>query len=588
MKQQLQELIKQAIQTLQETDQLAKDLLAYQIRIDRSRDGKHGDYATNIALTLAKQANIDPKKLAASLIDHMPPSSFVERTELAGPGFINFFIHEAVHQNIVSKIIEKGDDFGKSNVGEGVAVHIEYVSANPTGPLHVGHGRGAAYGSVCANILKAVGYKVHREYYVNDAGRQMNILAVSVWLRYLEILGEKFDFPKNGYKGQYVVEIAQKLKNQYGDRFRQPAAVIFKDIPQDEVDETTGDKEAHIDGLIARAQLLLVDQFDLIHQFGTNDILEDIRSDLEEFSVTFDEWFSEKSLMQSGAIDKALTQLKERNYLYEKEGATWFRSSQFGDEKDRVLVRENGQTTYFASDVAYHWNKLARGYKRIIDVLGADHHGYVPRVKAAMAALGLDSDSLYVPLVQFAVLYRNGEKVQMSTRSGEFVTLRELREEVGVDAARFFYVMRKAEQHMDFDLDLAKSKTNENPVYYIQYAYARICSVFRQLEEKQITFPLAEGLGALEKLQSPYEKIMLSELVKFPEVISIAALKLEPHLIANYLKDLAGAFHAYYNSEKFIIEDALLRNARLSLISAARQVIKNGLELLNVSTPEQM
>ncbi len=433
-----------------------------------------------------------------------------------------------------------------------------------------------------------MGYQVHCEYYVNDAGRQMNILAVSVWLRYLELLGELFIFPKNGYRGQYVIDIAKKLKEKYYLQFHQAAQAVFNNIPPDEGDGDTGDKETHIDGLIDRAKTLLGKDFSLIHQFGMQEVLEDIRDDLTEFGVEFDEWFSESSLMHSGAVDAALAELKSKNYLYQADGATWFRSTSFGDDKDRVLIRENGQTTYFASDVAYHWNKLNRGFKRIIDVLGADHHGYVPRVRAAMQALGLDADLLHVPLVQFAVLFRHGEKVQMSTRSGEFVTLRELRNEVGKEAARFFYVMRRSEQHMDFDLDLAKSKTNENPVYYIQYAHARICSVFRQLEEKNMSFDESRGIVSLDQLDSPYEKALLSCLVQYPESVMIAAIKLEPHQIANYLKDLATAFHAYYNAEQFLMEDEVLRNARLCLIKATRQLFSNGLGLLGVSAPEKM
>ncbi len=588
MKEHLEKLIKQTIKSLQETEQLAKELLNYQIRIDRTRDKKHGDYASNIVLTLAKQAKKNPRELAKAFIDHMPQSDQVKKVEVAGPGFINFFVNDAAHHGVIGEIFEKGERFGCHNIGEDISVLLEFVSANPTGPLHVGHGRGAAYGSVCASLLKANGYNVHCEYYVNDAGRQMNILAASVWLRYLELLGETFDFPKNGYKGHYVIDIAEKLKELHGDKFKQVSDKVFKDIPQDEVDENTGDKEAHIDGLVERAKELLGDQFDVIHAFGTKSVLDDIENDLTGFGVVFDEWFSEKSLMESGAVDKALSELKSKNYLYEKDGAVWFRSTEFADEKDRVLVRDNGQTTYITSDIAYHWNKLSRGFERLINVFGADHHGYVARLRASIEALGLNHDALQIPLVQFAILYRNGERAQMSTRSGEFVTLRELREEVGNDAARFFYVMRKSDQHMDFDLDLAKSKSNENPVYYIQYAHARICSVLRQLEEKSFKYDQEKGLASLDKLQSPHEKELMTMLAKYPEMITTAVVRLEPHRIAIYLKDLAAAFHAYYNAEKFILEDESLRNARLCLIVATRQVIQNGLKLLGVSAPEQM
>ncbi|MCG8097976.1 MAG: arginine--tRNA ligase, partial [Candidatus Thiodiazotropha taylori] len=447
--------------------------------------------------------------------------------------------------------------------------------------------RGAAYGSVVADLLEAVGYQVHREYYVNDAGRQMDILATSVWLRYLELCDESLTFPANGYKGDYVWDIAATLHRDHAEDYKVAAETLFEGVPADEPDG--GDKEAHIDGLIQQAKKLLGDnRYRFVFELGLNTILDDIRDDLSLFGVNYEEWYSERSLMESGAVNQVIERLRGSGHLYEKGGALWFRSTDFGDEKDRVVVRDNGQTTYFASDIAYHLDKLQRGFERVIDVWGADHHGYVPRVKAALQALGEDADKLDVLLVQFAILYRGGEKVQMSTRSGEFVTLRELRKEVGADAARFFYVMRKCEQHMDFDLDLAKSQSNDNPVYYVQYAHARICSVLQQAAEQQIT--IASDASAIDYacLVESQEEALLTSLAKYPEALELSALNEEPHQLTHYLRDLATDFHTYYNAHKFLVEDDKLRDARLQLILATRQVIRNGLGLLGVSAPDKM
>lgn len=585
MKENLQQLIAGAIKKLQAAEQLPANL-PINIQIQRTRDAQHGDYACNIALTLAKLAKMPPKKLAEMIVTNMEISPQITKTTIAGPGFINFFITKTAQQNIIAQILDKKAAFGAQNLGQGQKVHIEYVSANPTGPLHVGHGRGATYGSCVANILSFTGYKVHREYYVNDAGRQMDILTISLWLRYLETCGEKIDFPHNCYQGEYIKDIAHELKRQHGDKFQKSAVIIFEGI--DAKSKHAIARENYIDAIITKAKNLLHENYETVFQFGKNIILDEICDDLAEFDVLFDEWFSEKSLKQNQAIDKSLTALQNNGFTFEKNGAMWFNSTKFGDEKDRVLVRNNGQTTYFASDVAYHWNKLKRGYEIIIDVLGADHHGYAPRVRASMKALKLDYTAFYIPLVQFAILYRQGKKVQMSTRSGEFITLRELRDEVGNDAARFFYIMRRAEQHMDFDLDLAKSRSNENPVYYIQYAHARICSVFRQLEKKNLSFAQKTGLENLATLSSDYEKALCKELSCYPEVIANAANKLEPHLIANYLRELANTFHVYYNAQQFIVDNEKLRNARLCLISATKQVLINGLNLLGVSAPDKM
>ena len=586
MKHQLERLLAEAMARLRTEEALPADLEP-RIQVERTRDRSHGDFASNLALMLAKPARSKPRDLAERILAALPASPLIARTEIAGPGFINFFLEPEAWHGVIGDILERGADYGRSTLGGGRPVQVEFVSANPTGPLHVGHGRGAAYGAAVADLLEAVGYAVHREYYVNDAGRQMDILAASVYLRYLDLCGEEFDFPANGYQGDYVWDIGATIHRNHGDDWRHAASEVFRDVPPDE--PAGGDKEAHIDGLIARIKTLLgPERYRELFDEGLNAILANIRQDLKEFGIEYQEWFSERSLTESGAVERAIERLRERGYLYEKNGALWFRSTDFGDEKDRVVVRDNGQTTYFASDIAYHMNKLERGYERVIDVWGADHHGYVPRVKAALEALGDDPSKLDVLLVQFAILYRGGQKVQMSTRSGEFVTLRELRHEVGNDAARFFYVMRKCEQHLDFDLDLAKSQSADNPVYYIQYAHARVASVFRQLAEKGLAWDRAGGQAHLHLLHESHEQALMIRLSRYPEVVEAAALEHEPHQIAHYLRELANDFHTYYNAHTFLVDDGRLRNARLNLIQATRQVIANGLGLLGVSAPDSM
>jgi arginyl-tRNA synthetase len=586
MKQQIQQLVSQSLERIAADGVIPADAIPQPI-IERARDVQHGDFACNVAMVLAKAARSKPRDLAENLVAALPESELVARVEIAGPGFINFYLSPHAYHAVAPQVIAEGHGFGRSNLGAGKRVQVEFVSANPTGPLHVGHGRGAAYGAVVADLLQAVGYDVHREYYVNDAGRQMDILATSVWLRYLELCDEELVFPSNGYKGDYVWDVAATLHREHGDAYRHSAEEAFADVPADE--PAGGDKEAHIDGLIERARQLLGDnRYRYVFELGLNTILDDIRDDLELFGVRYDEWYSERSLTESGAVNKALERLRGSGHVYEKEGALWFRSTDFGDEKDRVVERENGQTTYFASDIAYHMDKLERGFERVIDVWGADHHGYVPRVKAAMEAVGDDPSKLDVLLVQFANLYRGGEKVQMSTRSGEFVTLRELRKEVGSDAARFFYVMRKCEQHLDFDLDLAKSQSNDNPVYYVQYAHARICSVLAQAAEKGISAEISEGPTNLEHLAEEHEQALLKTLSRYPEVLEAAALNEEPHQLSHYVRELANDFHTYYNAHQFLVADDALRDARLKLILAVRQVLRNGLNLLGVSAPEKM
>ena len=586
MKQHLAQVLTDAVTRLQANGELPAEIKP-NVMIERTRDRAHGDYASNLAMTLAKPARSKPRDLAEKIVGLIETGGHIKKVEIAGPGFINFYLGADAWHSVIGDILEQGSRFGLSRYGAGKRIQVEFVSANPTGPLHVGHGRGAAYGAAVADLLEAIGYQVHREYYVNDAGRQMDILAASVYLRYLELCGEEIPFPANGYQGDYVWDIGATLHREHGDHFRHPADDVFSEVPADE--PAGGDKETHIDAVIARARSLLgAADYRKVFDEGLNAILHNIRQDLKEFGVVYDEWFSERSLTETGAVAKGIERLQQAGHVYEKDGALWFRSTGFGDEKDRVLVRDNGQSTYFASDIAYHANKLERGYDRVIDVWGADHHGYIPRVKAALKALGDDPQRLDVLLVQFAILYRNGEKAQMSTRSGEFVTLRELRNEVGNDAARFFYVMRKCEQHMDFDLDLAKSRSNENPVYYIQYAHARVISVMRQLQEKRLDWDRTAGNAALAGLHEEHELELMIKLSRYPEVLESAALGHEPHQLTHYLRELANDFHTYYNAHTFLVDDSALRNARLNLIEATRQVIANGLGLLGVSAPDAM
>ena len=583
MKQIINDLIAQALLELEQASKIPAEL-SVNIQVTPSREASQGDYASNIALMLAKPAGMAPRALAELIVGKIPVVDAIEKIEVAGPGFINFFVASSTSHSVIRKILEQGEDFGRSELGQGSKIQVEFVSANPTGPLHVGHGRGAAYGATLANLLSYVGYQVQREYYVNDAGRQMHILATSVWLRYLDLCGEDITFPSNGYQGDYVWDIAATLHRENAQRFHQPAALVFADVC---ADAPSGDKEKHIDDLIANAQELLGgDEYRIVFDLGLVTLVEVIRVDLQAFGVDYDRWFSERSLSDDGLIDQAITRLQENGHVYEQDGALWFRSTEFGDEKDRVVRRDNGQTTYFASDIAYHMNKFERGFDKVINVWGADHHGYIPRVKASLSALGYAPDDLEVQLVQFANLFENGVKMSMSTRSGEFVTLRQLREDVGLDAARFFYVMRKAEHHMDFDLDLAREQSSENPVYYLQYAHARICSVKRQCADKG--FSVSAQDANLSRLDNAHEQALVKQLGLFPERVESAAIRREPHLVANYLRELANQFHSWYNAHQFLVDDVELRDARLALASAVGQVLRNGLSLMGVSAPEKM
>jgi arginyl-tRNA synthetase len=559
---------------------VAPDHLVAEIVIERPRDPSHGDFASNLALQLARALRGNPRQIAERLVHELPASVWLEKAEVAGAGFINFRLVPAAKTQVVKEVLARGPDFGKHvPAGRRPKVQVEFVSANPTGPLHVGHGRGAAYGASLACLLTYAGNDVTREFYVNDAGRQMDILAVSTWLRYLDSHGENVPFPPNAYQGAYVKDMAAQIRAAHGERYVHPAAAVLACVPPLEPDA-----EAHLDGLIAAAKDLLGEEWHYVLQHALSEQLADSREDLEEYGVHFDCWFSERSLYDTGMVAMAMAELERRGHLYEQDGAKWFRSTDFGDEKDRVVQRENGLYTYFASDIAYHANKFERGFDKVIDVWGADHHGYIPRVKGALQALGLAVERLDVTLVQFVSLFRNGAKAAMSTRAGEYVTLRELRDEVGNDACRFFYMLRKQDQALDFDLDLAKSQSNDNPVYYVQYAHARVCSVLQQWAGNVREL----GDADLSPLASERELALCAQLAAFPAMIEAAARDYAPHSVAFYLRDLAADFHAWYNAERLLVDDEAQKRARLALAVAVRRVIANGLHILGVSAPEHM
>ncbi len=591
MKETVIQLLTEAVDSLKKQGDLHQTAVEL-ITVERTRDLEHGDFASNLALKLANQAKSNPRELAQKILDAIPQSEFVEKIEIAGPGFINFHLTKSAYLSLIEHIRQQKSQYGQSKMGNGQRIMVEFVSTNPTGPLHVGHGRGAAYGDALARILRAAGFDTHSEYYINDAGRQMDILAVSVWLRYLEIYNKPIKFPANAYQGEYIKDIARELEGENGEAYSgedQAVADIFHDLPED--------REQSIDLIIIRSkQHLGEDGFRVVFDKACNSMVADIRQDLMEFGVEFQEWFSERSLLTNGDIHRAIQTLDENGHIFEKDGTKWFRAASFGDEKDRVVIRANGVHTYFASDIAYHYNKAERGFDKIINIFGSDHHGYIKRIEASFEALGNAPEKLKFLLVQFAILYRGEEKASMSTRSGDFVTLRDLRDEVGNDACRFFYVLRKADQHMDFDLDLAKSQSSDNPVYYIQYAHARICSVFRQLEENPGDHKNSDAESESEKkhepkyelLTEPQELDLLRTLSRFPEVVEIAANSFEPHQVAYYLRDLANAFHSYYNAHPFLSSEDDIRQARLGLIDATRIVIANGLDMLGVSAPQKM
>ena len=575
-------------------------------QITRTKDASHGDFASNIAMTAAKVAKTNPRALAEKIVQALPANKDIRQVDIAGPGFINVFLNAEAKFAVLDDIFALQEQFGLSKQFNGQKVQVEFVSANPTSSLHVGHGRGAAFGMSVANLLQAVGYDVTREYYINDAGRQMDILATSTYLRYLEANGEAIVFPVNGYQGDYVRDIANTVTAQHGNSYVHPFAQVSKDVPADAEFEInadgekvllSGDKEAHIDGLIANSKALLGDGYELFLNAALTSILADIKDDLSDFGVNYECWFSERSI--DAEIEPVLQVLEDKGYLYEKDGNIWFKSTDFGDEKDRVVRRANGQSTYFASDIAYHKNKFDRGFDKVVNVWGADHHGYVPRVKAALLALGIDAERLDVVLVQFVALWRGAEKVQMSSRSGKFVTLRELRQEVGNDAARFYYVARKPEVHVDFDLELAKSQSKDNLVYYIQYAHARVCRVLEKLAASGLIVDDAIGAQQQHLLTAPAEEEVIKLLAAYPTTLLRAATGYEPHVLTNYLKELAALFHGWYDSNRILPVSLTsgetptqaeldMMQARLRLSKAVRQVLANGLGLLGLSAPSSM
>lgn len=526
-----------------------------EIVIEKPKDAKLGDFSTNLAMTLAKPERKNPRAIAEVICKYLKNGGEqVERVEMAGPGFINLKMTPSFFISRLLKVAESGEGFGSSTVGNRQKILVEYVSANPTGPLHVGHGRGAAVGNTLCNILRKAGFDTKSEYYVNDVGNQMNILGRSTLLRYREILGKTVEFPEDHYQGDYIKEIAREIIEKRDEEFL---------AKPDE------------------------DALPFFRKYATQSILEGIKTDLKEFRVQFDGWFSEKTLYEDDSVDKALGWLREKGFIYEKDGAVWLKSSAFQDEKDRVIVKKNGDQTYFCSDIAYHQNKIHRGFKSLIDLFGADHHGYVPRMQAVMEALGYDRDVFKALLVQFVALKRGGEKVAMSTRSGEFITLKEVVDEVGVDATRYFFLSRSSDSHLDFDLELAKKETPENPVFYIQYAHARICNVFRKAKDQGIAVPKFSEVD-LTPLVEGEEFALIKDILAFPEVIEKSALAKEVHRISHYLHDLVAGFHSYYNKHRVVTDNKSLTLARLFLLHCLQITIQNGLAVMGISAPEKM
>jgi len=581
MKEKIKESLRSIIIDLYGSSESIHD--EFEISIQDNKEKQYGDLASNIALVLAKPLKRNPKEIAEEIKGKFITDKEIVKVDVAGPGFINFFLSKESHGAILRDISIQKDKFGKFE-SNNKKVLIEYVSSNPTGPLHVGHGRGAVFGSVLSRLLKEAGFQVDEEYYVNDFGRQMNILSVSLWIRYAQIFDKNIKMLNNGYQGDYLIAIAQNLKKLRSDELFDDDDEI-KSLLEYENEEA----EKHTDKVIDSIKSKLSDEFSYVRDFALREILELIKEDLSEFGVDHNKWFSESTLYKSephdlSKVNQSIDELSSKGFVYEKEGAIWFKSSELGDDKDRVLKRGNGEFTYFASDVAYHLDKYDRGYDRIINIWGSDHHGYLPRVKAAMEASEKNVEKLEVVFIQFANLIRAGKKVTMSTRSGEFITLKELIEEVTSEAARFFYINRKADQHLDFDLDLAKEQSKDNPLYYIQYAHARICSVLRKSKAQEEELTTSE-LGLLDS----NKEIEIQKILKqYPPLIERAALASEPHLICYYLKDLASIFHSYYNTEKFIVEDQKLMNSRLFLLSGVKQVIYNGLTILGINAPHEM
>jgi len=590
VKTELHLLLLEALRTL-EGAQLPGPIDPALIVLERTRDPKHGDFASNIALRLAKLANRPPRELAAAIVAALPASTLLERAEIAGAGFINFFLSKDLYAQELLRVHAEGDAYGRVHPTHRRRVLLEFVSANPTGPMHVGHGRQAAFGDALGNLLAAAGDDVVREYYINDAGRQIEILAVSVWLRYLEACGETLVFPQNGYRGDYLLPVAQRLLEREGRALHHGASIVFENLP---ADAPLGDKEQYIDALIMRCRQLIGEStWQALLAISIEAMLGEIRDDLDGYGVHFDNWISERAFAESGAIDRALDRLRDQGLLYRKDGAEWFKATDFGDDEDRVVVRENGVKTYFASDIAYHLDKRERGFDVLIDVLGADHHGYVTRVRGGLQAFGHPGECLEAPLIQLVSLYRNGVKMSMGKREANFVTLRQLRDEVGNDACRIFYLMRSNDQALDFDLELAKSKSNENPVFYIQYAHARVASVMKELSARGFTYDpvVAQAVvreGGARLLAGPQAEAMLTALAKYPETVYFAAAQRAPHTLVHYLRELATTLHAFYNAERILVPEDDLRHARLFALLAVQRVLRNGLALTGASAPESM
>ena len=554
----MKEKLKKLIYKAAKTAHAKGDLTSPEIpgpNIEEPKSVAHGDFSTNIALVMASDQKMPPRKIAEAIRKHVnDPDGIIARTEVAGPGFINFFLENSAWHPILREIHDTDDRYGSSDIGKGKKIQVEFVSSNPTGPLHIGHGRGAAVGDTVANLLSFCGFDVQREYYINDSGRQIRTLGLSVFLRFKQLHGQQIEFPEECYQGEYIRAIAGQLNSQKGDELL-----------------NLSDEKAVM----------------VCARFAADKILNGMRQDLTAFGVEFDCWFSEQSLYDSGRVDAILTEFRKRGIIYEKQGALWFKTSSFGDEKDRVVVKNDAQTTYFASDIAYHQDKYERGFERVIDVWGADHHGYIPRMKAAIEASGHSPDQFDVVLVQLVNLLRGGQPVAMSTRAGEFETLSDVLNEVGRDAARFIFLTRHHESALDFDLDLARQKTNDNPVYYVQYVHARISSIVRKAEDRSQNNTSWDD-KAIALLTAPEEIDLIKVLARYPEIIKSSATTMEPHRITFYLMNLASAFHTYYNKHRVLNDDPLLRCGRLNLILAVQKVIRNGLTLLGVSAPEKM
>ncbi len=554
MKQTVTEILLEALARAKSKGELKLDTQPA-ITLETPKDKNHGDMSSTFALAMAKIEGKPPRTIAEIVLANLQDEEgIIAKTEIAGPGFINFFLKQDRWRKTLFDIDAEAHEYGLKDIGKGERVQVEFVSANPTGPLYVGHGRGAAVGDALANLLAAVGYDVQREFYINDAGRQVRLLAQSLYARYQQALGNNVAFPEDGYHGEYIAEAAQEFIKVHGSKFLNKSldecAAVFAD-------------------------------------FGKDAMLADIRTDLEAFGVRFDVWFSEKTLLADGSVKKSIEELKERGFAYEQDGALWLRSTAFGDDKDRVIIKKDGEYTYLATDIAYHRNKLARGFTQLVNIWGADHHGYIPRVQAVIQAFGHPQDSLHVLLVQLVSILRHGQPVPMSKRAGNFVTLRDVVQDVGADAARYIFLTRKTDSHLDFDLDIAKEQSRENPVYYVQYAHARIASVFREVETRAIPVPGRDAVK-IDLLDVEEEQSIIKALAKYPEMIEEAALAYEPHRITFYLQDLAGLLHNYYFKHRIIAEDMARTGARLFLMKQVKTVIQSALKILGVAAPERM